>query len=143
MNSVVFAGVRLTLPPLWSEATHELAPGSPPTLVRGPDGSGVLQFSIAKYQGGKTPDVTVTALHSLLSDFATSHNLGSPSNLKNAKEPNMLVSADFATAADFIRVYYVSDGQDIALITYVGDKGSSVFATELRQADSIVNSLRF
>ena len=54
-----------------------------------------------------------------------------------------IVSGDFSKPGEFIRLWYVTNGDDLAFESYLADPGSSRFSSELAEADGIVESLIF
>jgi hypothetical protein len=141
--TVVFADCLLTIFDGWADVTDDLPSGSPATLAR-TDGVGVLQFSTARYSGGKRPTIESADLNGMLCEFAAKRGLGAVQEVRTHQNACFFVSADFENASELIRAWYVSDGTNIALITYTTEAGESARASgELDDADQIVRSLRF
>jgi hypothetical protein len=135
-----FAGVYLSDLDGWLDITHELPTNSPSTLSRN-DGIGVLQFSVAKFRAGTNPRIGSEDLSEMLKEFGESRSLGEPLNVSVASGR---VSGDFIAPTEFIRVWYVTNGSDVALVTYVTeDKNDPKLSRELAQATEIVSSIRF
>jgi hypothetical protein len=54
------------------------------------------------------------------------------------------VASDFPSEGEFLRAWYVSNGRDVALVTYVTMEAASLrLASEIRDASDIVASLDF
>jgi hypothetical protein len=138
---VGFAGVAITLPEGWYDVTD--SSDGPSTLAR-TEGVGALQFSVAKYKSGVGPAVDVAGLRRLLFDFGESRRLGTPTNVIEGAGRSLFVVGDFNSASELVRVWYVSNGHDVALVTYVAEQPSDkrVF-DETRSAQEIVESLEF
>jgi len=79
----------------------------------------------------------------LLADFEHDRNLRSKTNLDIQEIPRPSVKADFTKDGDFVRVYYVSDGKNVSLITYLSEISNPYLARELTAADAIARSLEF
>ena len=139
---VGFAGVAISLPDGWYDITDSSADG-PSTLARS-EGVGALQFSVAKYKSGVRPAVDQTALHLLLLNFGESRGLGIPTNISEGVGRSPFVVGDFGSASELVRVWYVSNGLDVALVTYVTEQPfDTKVPEEIRSAQGIVESLEF
>lgn len=140
---VSFAGVHLSLLEGWADITDDLAEGTPPTLAK-PDGMGALQFSVARYVEGVRPNVDRNGLEALLAEFAHSRALGPASEHENGQAESQFVGATFFQGDDLIRVWYLTNSEDVALVTYVGPADATpATATELAEASAIVHSVAF
>lgn len=138
-----FAGVRLSHDEEWLDITDDLPKGTPFTLAMGEEGAGVLQFSVGRYESGPRPDFDVRKLKKLLLEFADEKGLGPPGKLQERAIPP-LVSGDFESGDSYIRAWYLSDGESIALVTYTGGRLSDpTVERELRSAEEIVRSITF
>lgn len=136
-------GVKLRLPEGWADVTHDLPDGSPFTLAK-PDGVGALQFTVATYRAGRKPDVSRDLLGEMLVEFGISRNLATAtSQVEWTAGPCFGVSADFYSDDDWIRTWYVSDGRNVALVTYIALATEAVIAPEVQEADSIVRSIHW
>ncbi len=139
---VDFAGLRIALREGWCDITDDLPEGTPPTLAKTDDGIGALQFSTARYRAGDRPTIGQDVLTDLLEEFADSRGLGQPSNLAARVEKPIWVAGDFPSATEFIRVWYLSNGNDVVLITYVTEHPQSPrLAAELSDAHTMVCSI--
>lgn len=136
-------GFTASMPEGWIDVTNDLPDGSPTTLAR-PDGIGALQFTLAKYQSGALPKVGVNDLQELLTQFAISRDLGNPSHMHRGHGLHPYVSGDFGVQGELVRVWYLSNSKDVALITYVTQQPECPEVhEELRDATSIVESFDF
>lgn len=145
IDRVELSGVTFRLPPGWTDVSDELPPGSPPTLARA-DGIGVIQFSVAKFVSGAAPAMHEADLRSLLSDFATVHELGSPRRVEaglNASG-NRFVHADFTLPEEELSVWYVTNGKETTLLTYITQMPNDArSASERADASRLVASIDF
>ncbi|UOV04006.1 hypothetical protein MUU75_12660 [Pseudoxanthomonas mexicana] len=122
----------------WMDTTEDPWPF---TLSKA-DGVGALQFSVAVYRSGQAPVPTVDDLSGLLSEFATTHNLGDSSEDFQQVGQITFIGSSFRPDADtFIRAWYLSDGFSIAKVTYTCH--SSDVGSELDEAEFIVRSFQF
>ncbi len=79
----------------------------------------------------------------MLDKFAESHGLINKRNVRRVDGKQRLISADFTSDSDFVRVYYVSDGSNVVMVTYLCDASNSQVDAEVTEADTIVRSLSF
>jgi hypothetical protein len=137
---------RLVLrhPSTWAEITSELPAGTVPTLMQvKPEGVGVLQVSSGIYRGGKRPRVSKKALVEMLREFSSSRMGGNMVNITSYAVGTMsFARGDVDLPDEHVRVWYLSDGDSVALVTYVGGKEAALDA-EMQIADRIVESAEF
>lgn len=144
MSRVSFSGVSLDLPPQWFDVSDDLPAGSPPTLSKGAAAVGALQFSIGRYKSGPVPSIGLPELGRMLHEFFGAKNLGAPIDVRSWNEGAVGTSGDHRTDDEFIRVWYISEGSNIALITFTCMEANSPSLTEeLGEADRIARSVRF
>ena len=130
----------MVIPDGWSDVTDDLPAGTPCTLAR-PDGIGALQFSRAHYRGGVVPEITVEDLESLLEAFAKSRGLAAPV-IKRGMGRHAFVWCDLHSGGELVRVWYVSDGRDVAMVSYVAEVLEGVqLAREIQDATDILMSV--
>lgn len=138
-----FAEVYLHLPDGWVDTTHELPPGSPHTLVR-EGGFGALQFTVGICKPGVQPNMTRTELERLLCHFEDAQNFGRKEKGVAFEEGKSFgISCDYHHEAQFVRVWYVTNGMDIAFITYLSDQLNPLCEDELGEATAIAESVEF
>jgi hypothetical protein len=117
----------------------------PPTLGKEGDGYGALQFTTARYVSGAKPRFDKHELQSLLRELEVTQKW-SPADSILELEPT--VPGNFGVYADYLqddrlyRVWYVSDGENLALVTYTGED-SEPSRLELDEATEIVCSIQF
>lgn len=147
MPACKFANIYVDLPDGWLDVTDDLTGDAPPTLSRGERAIGALQFSTARYIRGAKPRFDRQVLQSLLRDFEEAHGF-SPvktlSEFNDADAKNFGVYADYPELGNFTRIWYVSDGDNLVLITFVAEQSDSdELADELREAHLIAKSIVF
>lgn len=137
-----FYGLALRLPSDWRDITDDLPDGSPPTLAK-PDGVGAIQFSIARHQCGEAPHVDRAALQNLLENFCARH--GFDCHPQAEGHDNIQVVKSHALAdGELVAIWYVSNGADVVLATYVSQQaGSDETDDEWKEAEAVIGSLRF
>ena len=135
-------GVRLKVPMHWDDVTRELSPtGRPFTLASSKDEVGALQVSLANYLSGEIPNPTAKDLMSMLLEFSTRRRLGKPIDTNVTVGDKRYARASFRSEGDFVRVWYLSDGQNLAMVTYICPwKDRKI---QLEECQQIVESLEF
>jgi hypothetical protein len=136
---VQFHGLRFDLPSGWTDITNDLPEGSPATLAR-PSGCGAIQFSLRGYRSGANPDVTAEHLRALLADFCSRKSLD-PGDMEETTAGITTVGCVARAAGEIVAVWYLTNGRDIALVTYVSQV--SGYAEELGQARDLVATIDF
>jgi hypothetical protein len=129
----------------WLDVTADLPEGSPFSLAR-PDGVGILQFSMAHYEKGTYPDIALPALREMIIEFGETQGLGEAARFHARDSQPLAVAGDFQAAAELIRVWFVSNDKDVAMVTYVVldlSPESPVVRAELEDADAIIASIDF
>lgn len=143
-DRVSFAGVSLCLPPGWYDITDDLEAETPPTLARGADGFGALQFTTARYRSGANPSLGTEDLDSLLDSLVSVEPLTSLCKRSVVVGRMGGITQDFSHGQDFVRIYYLTDGNNVVMVTYRCELSDLASASrELSQADAIVASIRF
>lgn len=138
-----FAGLTLLVPEGWGDITADLPPGSPPTLARG-SGVGALQFSVARYRGGADPQIDTERLREFFSSFCKAHSLGEIEPSVVAKARSRGVGGVSSTLQEVVAVWYLSNGNDVALVTYTSlAPGNPRTAEELSEVQAVVESIEF
>jgi len=137
-----YSNFSVDLPPGWGDITADVEADDPPATVARGDGVGALQFSIGVYESGPRPRGDVGELQALLDEFAESQGWTSPSNTTRESAPRGLVAASFKWDDDFVRVWYLGDEGNVALVTYTCAAGD-VSRRELAEAEQIVRSIIF
>jgi len=140
-RSVEFGGIGLKVPHGWEDTTQEIQSRQKPFTLTKRDGIGALQFTIALYRRGAKPDLSSSTLLSMVEEFGDRHTLGSPSDQVTEDEVLSLAAVSYRNAGEFIRVWYVSDGWNVATITYVCEVGLE--EAEIAECEGIVRSIRF
>jgi hypothetical protein len=131
-------GFALEIPNGWKDLTEK---GKGPITYGKREGAGVLQFSAGIYRGGRLPEVSLADLRGMLSDFGATRQLGTGADMRVREKPQRSIGMSFSVQGRFVRVWYVSDGVNVALVTYncrLGEQGE-----EVAECESIVDSMRF
>ena len=126
------------VPSGWSDITSTLESDAPWTLARDQGGC-VLQFTVASYKRGKTPNPTVADLASMVRTFGHSRGFGEPSQTTTEVAGLLLAAGTFVADESFLRVWYLSDGRNFAFATYLADPGEA--EPGLRESEAIVRTL--
>lgn len=139
---VEFHGLQFELPAQWADVTDDLAEGSPPTLAH-PSGVGVIQFTTAVHRAGLNPEVAIGDLRNLVVDFCSRHCFH-PGEFEESAGRVSRVGCVVEGPDDLTAIWYLSNGCDIALVTYSAT-GSDAFSMsdELRQARQLVATIDF
>ena len=144
INRVKFAGFSVMLPKGWIDVTDELDEGSPFTLRKENNALGALQFAVRLCKPGKSPDINIDKLTSLLNDFSAKNELGTARNIKKCNEGMLSISGEFVNSDEFVCIWYVSENNNIAMITYGSTLADdSLLPGEVAEADQIVKSIIF
>ncbi len=141
-KKVDFSRFALVLPEGWTNVTAGLAGNDVPFTIADPvKGIGALQLSIASYKEGPVPGMTLSDLQSMLAEFSQKHEFGPAFDQTCVTDDISAAASSFHSNGDFVRVWYVTDGQNIMLITYLCEWGRQ--NEELADAETIVRSVRF
>jgi hypothetical protein len=143
-NRVDFAGLVLELLPGWYDVTDDLGPEAPYTLGKAADAVGALQISVAHYKLGKDPEMDAKKLREMLLKFFREKKLGPPVNVTLWSNGICGARGDFKSGTDACRIWYVSNGRDVALVTYTTEAHKHpLFDVELGEAEAMVKSICF
>jgi len=144
VKRVEFAGLSLRLPEGWFDVTDDLEKGSPFTLGKDDNALGALQFSVGLYISGKLANIDMDGLSSLFHDFIASQNLGTVKNVEQYHDGILSISGEFVNPEEFIRLWFVTDKINVAMITYVSTLvNDPSLPNEVAEADQIVKSISF
>lgn len=139
---VQFAGMTFDLPTGWLDITDDLPGGSPSTLAR-QMGAGVIQFSVAVYRSGAQPAVDEHDLRTLLSDFGQRQGLELEAHQLNASQSDAVFGIASGSDGNTV-IWYVSDGRNVALISYFADgPRTRAIDDEIDDAMALVRSASF
>jgi hypothetical protein len=137
-----FRGFSLLVREGWHDVTDEFeGPDVPYTISNTDLDIGVLQFSCALYRGGKVPNATTETLCDFLDDFAAKQRWKNGFERQIYSGTNLLVGESFCDGSYFVRVWYISDGSNFILATYVSQW--DLRHIEREEREMIVASIRF
>lgn len=144
MQRVQFAFLNMFLPEGWVDITGSER-SSVPTLAIDGNGVGVLQFSVARYEAGKMPNFLTDDLKQLLYEFEDKHNFVRKQGVIVFSYDRVNgIKSDYKRNGDFFRIWYLTDGTNLALVTYSARGESSIaIENELAESDEIVQSIEF
>ncbi len=140
-KTIQFGGIRLSVPEGWEDTTEEVESAEKPFTLTKRDGVGALQFTIALYRRGPKPEFSSATLLHMVEDFGEKHGLGAPADQATDDGELSLAAATYRNEGEFIRVWYVSDGWNVATVTYVSAVGAEDL--EIDECEDIVRSVRF
>jgi hypothetical protein len=137
-----FSGNKVSAPEGWIDTTEDVeSEDAPFTLAKKDIGVGALQFSMALYSGGEEPNIDISRLKEMLTDFAENNGLGEGFDERTYENRVGVVAASYHLRDDLIRVWYCSDERNIALVTYVCDWEKT--GNEVKECEEIVSSIQF
>jgi hypothetical protein len=126
----------------WEDITASLEDADAPLTVADPvSGVGALQFSPAIYRSGVVPRVTPQDLCKFLDEFAFNQGLGEPFDRSSYAGEVAIEGASFHADSDLVRVWYISDGKSLILVTYLCDWDDR--DREASEQETAVRSIRF
>src|SRR5262249_57549250 len=91
--------------------------------------------------GGREAGVALEHLEEMLRECGMTHRLGETFNGQKSDGRLLTAAGSFRSEGSFWRVWYVSDGRNVALVTYNTSLGSE--GRELADCESMVASLAF
>jgi hypothetical protein len=139
---VGFAGLELFVPNEWKDITDTLPEGSPPTLAR-ETGIGAVQFSVRHQVAGVPINITDSELSDLFNALCKAHSIEMVLSKLKALTPYCL-GGTARTLDKVTGIWYLSNGRDIALITYTSlEPYNSDTTRELADAIKMVCSVTF
>jgi hypothetical protein len=143
-SHVKFAGLNIIPAEGWCDITDNLPSNTPFSLAKPQGGIGVLQISVATYKAGPRPRIDVKQLEDMLKEFLSANHLKSVDDVQFHYGQISYVSADVINEHEFVRVWYVTDGSCVALITYLTSESDDfLLKHELLDASSMIQSIYF
>lgn len=137
-----FYGISFDFPDGWLDVTEDLDGQWPPTLAREVE-SGVIQFSIARYSGGKNPDATVEHLRTFCTGFCQKNGIDA-ARVQTYSANLECVGVVPEHQAKFMAAWYLSNGRDFIFVTYIAfDLPSGQVEEECAAALSLVRTIDF
>jgi hypothetical protein len=142
LKTLEFGSFRMSAADEWEDITASLDDRDAPfTVARSKRGVGAIQFSPAIYRGGPTPSLSPKELGTMLAEFGNRRHLGEPFDNVPFSGSVFGIGSSFRSGNEFVRVWYLSDGQNVMLATYVCDWSKRFDESEDRE--EIVRSVRF
>ncbi|GAA2817238.1 hypothetical protein EDC40_103647 [Aminobacter aminovorans] len=139
---VQFYGLLFDLAAGWVDATGDLPAGSPPTLVR-PTGVGALQFSVARYSGGKHPHVSLADLQDMMGKHCEGLARDFGSHTVSDGDIDKVGCVSFEHG-ETMAMWYLSNGRDVVLVTYCAmGTGDPEISKELAESKLMVETIDF
>ena len=141
-KTISFRSFSVVVPERWEDITSSLHSDSTVLTIADPhSGVGAIQFSPAVYTGGPSPNVSIEVLSGLFEEFLKGQQYSE--RFDNTSRPGVIatVGASLRDDNDFIRIWYLSDGNNVLLVSYVCEWNSRHFETQTRE--DIVESIEF
>jgi hypothetical protein len=130
-----YGSFSVLVPEEWDDMTKPLGdPSAPTTVANARSGGGAFQFLSAIYKSGKSPNISVNDLRSMLDEFVLTHGLDQFQERIERSDPMGLVGGEGRSGEDYIAVWYASDGKSVVLITYVCNWEDRANEKEVRNA---------
>lgn len=141
-NRLEFGAFSIAVGEGWEDITATVNGEDVPfTVARSEHGVGAVQFSPAIYRGGRLPSVQLDDLRSMLTEFGEGRSLNGGFDASQFSGDIFGIGSSFRAADDFVRVWYISDGKNVMLVTYVCDWQQRL--SELEECEKIVRSVQF
>jgi len=141
-HCISFGGIKVDVPTGWADFTSQVEGVDPPfTLADLTVDIGALQFSIAIFTGGPVPNPTPEELLAMARELGERHFFSDPHDLVTESNGLRLGAVSYRMASGFVRIWYVSDGQNFAKITYNCNWEDRFKQQD--QCEAIVRSVRF
>lgn len=142
MHTITLAGVSVDAPATWADITGELEQPMPFTLRDTARDLGALQFSVATYKSGPVPDPSPAALLQMARELAMAAQLTALDDARAVQEGGLRIGAlGCCDGSNYIHIWYVSDGRNIAKITYTCGSGEQ--SMQMAECEAIIRTLRF
>lgn len=116
-----FAGVTIDFLEVWVDLTDSLPERTPPTLGKEDLGLGALQFTTARYVGDEKPKYDKRTLQEIPGGFEVLQRWPAAANIsemESAVSRTFGIYADHASEGWLTRVWCISDGENLAFVTF-------------------------
>jgi len=133
-----FGGISIRVPAGWAEMPDS-GVDAPYTLARDDEGGvGALQFSLAFYASGKRPSFTQETLLRMAKQRAAQvgRNI-----FDESVGPGLVAAVSCQMEGDFVRIWYLSDGINIAFVSYAC--GWPNRDRELQLVEAAIRTIKF
>lgn len=142
MMRVQLSSFSFEVPEEWCDITPEDDPAHPFTMALD-GGVGVIQISLAEWNGGVRPDITENRLRSMFAEYCRAHDLSIDGSAFSSKDVIGIGGSQLAVDEQF-GAWYVSNGVNVALVTYVSQHPSEPGTrAEFEVAEHVVESACF
>ncbi len=132
---IEFHGLTFDLPDGWFDFTNEVDGNWPPTLAQA-EASGVIQFSVARYASGKLPGITMDDLRQFCVTFCEQHGIN-PGGISEVDAHLPCAGVRSEPREEVIAAWYLSNGADVAFVTYISYVGQAEEHIEKQLADAL------
>jgi hypothetical protein len=139
---VQLSNFSFDVPDDWCDITPEDDESYPFTIAR-EGGVGAIQFSFALWVGGKKPAIGAEKLHEMFARFCETQALPIECRSFNSAAGSA-IGGSCITPEALSGAWYVSDGVNVALITFTSmDAADPESMSELVVAEGVVSSATF
>lgn len=136
-----FGGIIVSVPESWQDISDQTETSDTVFTLAKDDGHGALQFSIALYKNGPIPNPSLADLMTMVCGVGEKRQLGEGFDVIEEEGESRVAARSYQWGDVFLRVWYVSDGRNIAFVTYNCDWGEQ--ESEVADCEGIVRSIRF
>ena len=140
-NQYKIGNLVINTPPEWKDIIETVNDAGAPFTMAKDGGIGAIQFSVAEYRGGELPLFTLSDLSDMRHEFATGRGFSKAFDESTSEGKISASGGSYHADQDLVRVWYCSNGMDIALVTYVSDWDGR--NNESKECDDIVSRLEF
>lgn len=137
-----FSSFSFDIPDDWGDITPDDDPMHPFTIALD-EGVGVIQFSLAEWKSGEFPTIADGQLRSMFEKYCEAQQLVTEASAFR-KGRILGVGGRGSLEGDLVGAWYISDGANVALVTYLGGQpGTALTEAEFKVAERMVESADF
>ncbi len=130
------------VPEEWCDITPENDPSYPFTMALD-GGIGVIQVSLAEWTGGPRPAIDGSGLAEMFAKYCVTQGIELQAEQFVGASP-LGVGGRHASSDELFAAWYLSDGQNVALVTYVSQfPNEPASEDELSVASRLISSASF
>jgi hypothetical protein len=138
---IAFDGFQVIAGDEWFDTTENFdAPSKPFTMTK-QNGVGALQFSPALYVSGPRPSPTKDDLLSMAIELGHSRGIDEAQDIETFEDGLVGAGVTFREGGDFVQVWYLSQGGNFMLATYLCEWGLQ--HQELQECEEIVRTVQY